>query len=177
MTIPPSQRPAPQEYDPYYGRYVDLVPEGDVCDLLKQQIAEFEGVLGAIPEEQSTVLHPPYTWTIRQAVGHLIDVEKMFGNRAHRFACNDVRPMLGMEQNDYVDNLDYNEPTLADLAIELKCTRRSNLLFLKRIPRPAWDRTGTVDSNPISVRAIAYTLAGHVTHHLEIIKRRVPQSL
>ena len=92
---------------------------------------------------------------------------------AHRFACHDLRPILGMEQNAYVDNLDYDLPQLTDLTIELKCTRRSNTLFFKRLTAAAWDRRGTADGNVISVRAIAYILVGHVTHHLEIIKQRV----
>lgn len=173
MTSRKLERPTAQEYAPYYAQYIDLVPEGDVCDLMKQQIVEFEGVLSAIPEEQANVLHEPYTWTIKQAVGHLIDVEKMFGNRAHRFACNDLRPVLGMEHDDYVNNLNYTDPSLSELTVELKCTRRSNLLFLKRIPAPAWNRTGTADGKTMSVRAIAYVLVGHITHHLEIFKERV----
>lgn len=168
-----SQRPATDEYDPYYGRYISRVPDGDILELLEQQIAEFGDVLGAVPEGQDRVLHQPYTWTIKQVVGHLIDVERVFGYRAHRFACNDLRPILGMEQNDWVDNLDYQAPALTDLAIELKCTRRSNYLFLKRVPAVAWSRTGSADGNTLSVRAIAWVLVGHVTHHLEIIRQRL----
>lgn len=173
MTTRTSKRPTVEEYDPYYGRYIDLVSEGDVCELLEQQIDEFGEVLGAVHEEQAKVLHEPYTWTITQVVGHMIDVEKVFGYRAHRFACNDLRPILGMEQNEFVDNLEYRESLLNELSVELKCARRSNYLFLKRIPDAAWNQTGTADGNTISVRAIAYVLVGHITHHLEIIKRRV----
>ena len=96
MMTRPSERPTADEYNPYYGRYIDLVPEGDICDVLERQIADFEGVLKAIPQQQAQVLHEPYTWTIAQAVGHMIDVEKMFGNRAHRFGCNDLQPIPGM---------------------------------------------------------------------------------
>ncbi len=103
----------------------------------------------------------------------MIDVEKVFGYRAHRFACNDLRPILGMEQNDFVDSLDYESPLLGDMVVELKCSRRRNWCFLKRIPETAWSRTGTADGNVMSVRAIAYILVGHVSHHLEIIKKRL----
>ena len=173
MTTRMSRQPKVEEYAPYYGQYIDLVSEGDVRVLLEQQIAQFSDVLGAIPEEQANVLHAPYTWTIKQVVGHMIDVEKVFGYRAHRFACNDLRPILGMEQNEFVDNLEYSESFLSDLAVELKCTRRSNSLFFKRIPDTAWNRMGTADGNSMSVRAIAYILVGHITHHLEIIKQRL----
>ena len=172
MNTSMSERPAVEEYAPYYGTYIDLVRDGDILDLLARQITWVGDVLSSIPEEQHDVLHPPYTWTIKQVVGHLIDVEKVFGYRAHRFACNDLRPILGMEQNDFVDSLDYKRSSLAEMSVELKCARRANLLFLKRIPEIAWSRTGTADGNTISVRACAYILVGHVTHHMEIIERR-----
>ena len=166
-------RPEPSEYAEYYGRYIDRVPNGDILQLMQEQIEQFAADLGAIPENQANVLHPPYTWTIKQVVGHLIDVEKVFGYRAHRFACNDLRPILGMEQNEFVDNLDYDLPALSDLAVELKCARRSNLLFLRRLPMEAWNHQASADGNTISVRAIAYILVGHIIHHLDIINERV----
>ncbi len=173
VTIQTATRPASSEYFEYYGRYIDRVPEGDILELLENQIAEFAGVLDSVTVEQACVLHEPYTWTIKQVVGHLIDVEKVFGYRAHRFACNDLRPILGMEQNVFVNGLDYDAPLLSDMTIELKCTRRSNCYFLKRIPEKAWSLMGTADGNVLSVRAIAYALVGHIIHHLEIIKKRL----
>ena len=78
-----------------------------------------------------------------------------------------------MDQNDFVDGLDYESPLLSDMVVELKCSRRSNCYFLKRIPETAWSRMGTADGNVISVSAIAYILVGHAIHHLEIIKKRL----
>lgn len=172
MKIENTSRPAAAEFAEYYGPYIDCVPDGNITQWMLDQINEFSSVLDTISEDQATVIHDPFTWTIKQVVGHLIDVEKVFGYRGHRFACNDSRPILGMDQNAFVDNLEYDLP-LSDLVIELKCTRRSNALFWKRLPAPAWDRQGTVDDAIISVRAIAYVLVGHVSHHLEIIKRRI----
>lgn len=173
MTVRTSTRPSTAEYAEYYGRYIDRVPNGDIIDLLQNQIDEFTCVLGAASEEQAGVLHDPYTWTIKQVVGHMIDVERVFGYRAHRFACDDLRPILGMEQNDFVDSLDYESPLLGDLVVEMEHARRSNCSFLRRIPETAWSRTGTADGNVMSVRAIAYCLVGHAIHHLEIIKKRL----
>ncbi len=173
MTVPTSTRPSAAEYAEYYGLYIDRVPNGDILEILENQIDEITGVLGGASEEQAGVLHRTHTWTIKQVVGHLIDVEKVFGYRSHRFACNDLRPILGMEQNDFVNSLDYESPLLSDMVVELKCSRRSNGYFLKRIPEVAWSRTGTADGNVISVRAIAYILVGHVIHHLEIIRKRL----
>ncbi len=173
MTVRTSTRPSTAEYAEYHGLYIDRVPNGDILGLLENQIAEFTGVLSAVSEGQAGVLHGTYTWTIKQVVGHLIDVEKVFGYRSHRFACNDLRPILGMDQNDFVNGLDYESPLLSDMVVELKCSRRSNCYFMKRIPEAAWSRTGTADGNVLSVRAIAYILVGHVIHHLEIVRKRL----
>ncbi len=173
MTVATVTRPATSEYADYYGRYIDRVADGDILQILEKQISELTDVLNSVSEQQSGVLHGSYTWTIKQVVGHLIDVEKVFGYRAHRFACNDLRPILGMEQNDFVDGLDYESPLLSDMVVELKCSRRSNCYFFKRIPDLAWSLTGTADGNVISVRAIAYILVGHMIHHLEIVRKRL----
>ncbi len=173
MSFSMHQRPVAEEYAPYYGQYIRLVPDGGILDLLENQIATLVDAFRVVPEDQEVVLHPPHTWTIRQVAGHMIDVEKVFGYRAHRFACNDLRPIPGMEQNDWVKNLNYKVTSLKELAVELQCARRANLLFLKRIPKESWDRTGAADGNTLSVRAVAYILVGHVTHHLSIIERRL----
>jgi hypothetical protein len=36
----------------------------------------------------------------------------------------------------------------------------------------AWDRRGIASDNPFTVRALAYMCAGHVTHHLVILRER-----
>jgi hypothetical protein len=120
-------RPAKDEYFEYYGIYIDRVSGGDILQTLEDQIAEFTAVLSSVAQEQAGVLHKPYTWTIKQVVGHLIDVEKVFGYRAHRFACNDLRPILGMEQNEFVAGLDYERPSLDDFCQELKKKDRTVL--------------------------------------------------
>lgn len=170
----PNRRPLPTEFAEYYGRYIGLVPDGNVVQLMQDQIPDFRAVLDRIPEEASRVLHEPYTWTIRQAVGHLIDVERVFAYRALRFASGDARSIIGMEQNEWVENTDYETPSLRDLTDELESCRQANLHFFRRLPDEAWDRGGEADGNAVTVRALAWIMVGHITHHLGIIDSRVP---
>lgn len=173
MSSTSTARPQASEYAKYYGAYIGLVPDGDIVIQLDNQIDEFRGVLDKIPAADANVLHAPYTWTIKQVVGHLVDVERVFGYRALRFASNDMRPIVGMEQDDWVANTDYETPTLVALVDELEFSRRANVRFFKRLSPESWDRQASADDNEMSVRAIAYCLVGHITHHLEIIKKRV----
>ena len=165
--------PLDTEYAEYFGLYIGRVPDGDIVDYLELQIAEFRKVLDSIDEKTAETLHQPYTWTIKQVVGHLIDVERVFGYRALRFSTGDVRPILGMEHDAWVAATDYQTPTLTALTDELEYARRANLCFFRRIKPEAWDETGTADEKQITVRAIAYILVGHIIHHLEIVKSRI----
>jgi hypothetical protein len=165
--------PATDEYAEYYGNYIKLVPDGNIIDLMESQIQEMRDVLGSINEDEASVFHEPYTWTIKQVVGHMIDVERVFGYRALRFGCRDLRPILGMEQNPWVENTDYETPQIAALLEELEYSRLANLCFFKRLKPDAWGLRGVADGKEVTVRAIAYILVGHIIHHLDIIKKRV----
>lgn len=169
------RRPSPDEYKEYFSSYIDCVPEGELFEMLESQIEHFQNALAKISDEEASVLHEPYTWTIKQVVGHLIDSEKLFGWRAHRFGCGDDTPLPGMEQNPYVEAIDYSKTRLPELANELEYTRRSNVSFLRRLSNEAWDRVGTADGNPITVRALAYLLVGHINHHMRIAEKRTHQ--
>ena len=171
------RRPETDEYKPYYGQYIDVVPQDNILEILESQIDELQRVLEGIDESEAAKTHAPYTWTIKQVVGHMIDCERVFGYRALRFASGDAQPIPGFEQNDYVDNTDYDRATLADLTSELKCSRRAHAKFFRRIAPAAWDRQGTADGASISVRAIAYIMAGHLIHHLEIIRQRTAEKI
>ena len=168
-----NERPISNDYDPFYETYIQFVPDGDLVELLNLQIREIRSMLDGICEKQTVRLHAPYTWTLKQLVGHLIDAEKIFGCRAHRFACNDQQPVPGMDQNDYVNALTYDEVDFNQLIDEWEHTRRSNLLFLKRIPRNTLQNRGVADGKSITVLALACIMYGHVAYHAEIIGRRL----
>ena len=173
LMMDPPRRPLPDEYNEFYAGYVSCVPDRNLFSQLEQQIEVFRSTLSGEPEERFSVIHEPFTWTIKQVVGHLIDAEKLFGWRAHRFGCGDKTPLPGMDQNPYVDAINYEKVSIASLIDELDHTRQSNIAFLKRLEAASWDCVGTADGNPITVRALAYILVGHVNHHFAIIRKRL----
>lgn len=167
------QRPGPGEYNAFYQTYMDCVDDGNVVDQLENQITDLRDVLGSVSSDVANEIHAPYTWTIKQVIGHLIDAEKIFGSRLHRFGCGDLQSVPGMDHIPYVSKMNYDQIPLASLVDELVSTRRSNLAFVKRLPPTAWDNSGAADDNMISVRALIYILVGHINHHLKIIRKRV----
>jgi hypothetical protein len=165
--------PKPSEYFEYYGTYVRIVPEGDIAQLAHAQLHDVRNSLHSVNEAVACQVHAPYTWTIKQVVGHLIDTERIFAERLHHFVAADDQAMPGMEQDDYVNNQDFHTPKLTSLVDELLFCRQANILLLQRIPEAFWDRTGIASGHPISVRALAYCLVGHIEHHMRIVKKRV----
>lgn len=165
-------KPANDEYNPYYQQYVGLLPDADVIDILNQQIEATTAFLGTIDETQGDSRYAPDKWTIKEVLGHLIDSERVFGYRAMRFARNDQAPLAGYEQDDYVANGDFASRSLADLAREFEYLRRANILLFQGFSDDAWSRRGTANDSEVSVRALAYIIAGHEAHHVQVLKTR-----
>jgi hypothetical protein len=165
-------RPTTEEYATYYGRYIDLVQEEDIQPLLAQEIERTRLFLRGISEEDAGILHPPYTWTARQVVGHLCDAERVFGYRALRFARGDTTELAGFEENGYVAAGDFDRRTLADLVEEFSAVRAGHVRMFAGLPSEAWDRRAIASGAVMSVRALAYGIVGHERHHIGILRRR-----
>ncbi len=72
-------RPLSDEYAPDCKEYLALVPEIDILPALRSQLTETHGFLAGVSESDSSIRHPPYTWSIKQVVGHMTDCERIFG--------------------------------------------------------------------------------------------------
>jgi uncharacterized damage-inducible protein DinB len=172
MTNMITGRPNINEYAPHYEQYINLVPEGDILTILSQQTEITLPVLRSIPEAQADWRYLPGKWSIKEVVGHIIDAERIFGYRALRFARNDQTPLSGFEQDDYVKHGGFGEHSLSDLVSEYEHVRRANICLLRGLTSEAWDRRGTANNNEVSVRALAYIMAGHELHHLGVIRTK-----
>jgi len=173
-TIPMSRsvKPAKSEYLPYYDRYIARVPEGDVLSTLEAQVGDTLTLLRGLPASISSYRYAPDKWSVNEMVGHMIDSERLFTNRALRFARNDATPIPGFEQDDYVRNSTYDAYPLAELADEFEAVRRATIFLFRHMDEEAWTRRGIANNAEVSVRALAYIIAGHELHHREILETR-----
>ncbi len=171
MYVP--ERPSEEEYDPYFKSYVSLVTEPDILQALGSQLASLQMLADQVTGATELQVHPPYSWNVREVIGHLADTERVMAYRAMRLAASDVTPLPGFNQDAFVDAADHSSTTVAQLAQETYLLRYSNVFMFRRMPEEAWKRVGQVDGKPISVRAIAYVMVGHVRHHLRIVEQRV----
>ena len=161
-------KPDSTEYAPYFEKYISLVPEGEIVVTLGKQI---ESTL-SLSAAQGDLRYAPGKWSVKEVIGHLIDAERIFAYRALRFARNDATPLPGFDENSFVDNAGFGSRSLADLAEEFEHTRKSNLYLFKSLDGDSSLRLGSASDNKISVRAIAYIIAGHESHHVGILRSR-----
>ena len=172
MVSETSARPDMTEYAPYYEKYTSLVPDGDVIATLSSQLEVTLSTLRGLTEAQGDSRYAPGKWSIKELVGHMIDGERVFSYRALRFARNDRTPLPGFEQDDYVRAGNFGKRRMSDLADEFEQVRRATLSLLRSLDDEAWLRRGVASDNEVSVRALAYILAGHETHHMQVLRTR-----
>lgn len=169
---PNTTRPDPSEHAPYYGKYIALVPGNNVMRALETQGRETVQMLTGLNESQAAYRYAPGKWSLKEVVGHLTDSERIFCYRALRIARGDQTPIEGFEQDDYVRGAEFDRLPLADLVAEFIAVRQATLRLFGSLPAEAWTRRGVANKNEVSVRAIAYVIAGHELHHRQILKEK-----
>ena len=165
-------RPQPTEAAPYYSKYIDLVTSDEIVPAMKNQFDETARFLEGISEEQSLKSYAPGKWTIREVLNHINDGERIFLGRAVWFARGFQDALPSFEQDIAVGFAKANETPWANLVEEFKTVRAATISFFDNLPEEAWSRSGIASDNPVTVRAIAYIIAGHVTHHVNVLNEK-----
>jgi hypothetical protein len=165
-------KPGPHEYDLYYDRYVSLVAGNDVMMVLDKQPADLRSLFRNVPDERGGYAYADGKWTIKELLSHIIDGERIFAYRLLRISRGDKTPIEGFEQDDYIENSNANNRTISELLDEFDLQRRSNMMLIRNLSEDGLSRIGTASERPISARAVIFILAGHVEHHVAILKQR-----
>lgn len=166
------RRPEPTEFADYYATYVNKVPDGDIRQILEAQSIEVPRLLEAIPEAQADYRYAAEKWSIREVLAHLSDCERLFTFRAFWFARGFDGPLPSFDQNVAMTEANANARTWADHLAEFRAVRAAALALFENLSAEAWDRRGIASDNPVTVRALAYITAGHVAHHIGLLKER-----
>lgn len=165
--------PQPDEYNAYYAHYVArAVESGDVLTTLEAQGREALAMCEALTEERAGYAYAPDKWTIRQLLGHLVDCERVFATRAMAIARGETQPLWGLDQDDYVREGRFDERSVASLSAEWQGLRAATLALFASFDDERWDRRGTASGSEVTVRALAFIIAGHERHHLDVLRER-----
>jgi hypothetical protein len=159
--------PTSEEYAPSYADYVQRAAQrGDVYVALLEQIDELCTALDSLTDTQACFKPGPQEWSIKEVIGHINDVERVFSYRLLRISRGDVTPLPGFEQNDYVRAAGFDHRSLNDLLREFEFLRRANMIAIQHLSGEAIDSRGTASGFTVSARALLYMIVGHVDHHM-----------
>lgn len=172
MPLAPIARPTPDEFLPYYGKYIAKVPGDDARTALADQIEASLGLLAPLSDAQALHRYAPEKWSVKQVLGHLIDSERVFGYRALRFGRADATSLPGFDENTYVANARFDALPFADLLAEWRAVRASTCALYAGFDAEALLRRGTANDGVASVRALAWIVAGHELHHVSLLRER-----
>ncbi len=165
-------QPLSNEYAPFYAKYIAMVGNMEINRKLKNQLNAIDDFFMDIPEEKRDFAYADNKWTIKEIISHLIDTERVMVYRAMRFSKGDSTELAGFNQDEYVLNTDLEKRNYNDLLDELLVLRQSHLYFFKSLSEKDMKKKGLANGNEVSVGALLYIVAGHVDHHIQVIKEK-----
>jgi uncharacterized damage-inducible protein DinB len=166
------QRPAAGENLPYYDKYIGLVPDGDLIEMLARNADDTLALVRSQPPAAAEHAYAEGKWTVKEVIGHICDAERIFAYRLLRIARGDETPLTSFDENAYVPAGEFGTRTLESLLEEFAAVRAATIALVAGLPDEAWSRSGTASDAAVSARAIAYIIAGHELHHREILVSR-----
>ena len=175
-----SLRPQAGEYAPYYEKYLTLVQSSvqssvqsnDILATLEEQRRQMMLLLSGRSEADGDLRYAPEKWSVKEVLGHINDTERVMSYRALRISRADATPMEGFEQDDYVRNGPFARRPLSDLIEDYIAVRRATVSLFRNLDEAAWTRRGVANKNEVTVRALAYIIAGHEVHHRRTLEEK-----
>ena len=155
----------------YYFRYIDKVTTSNIAAYLGHQAEQTMTLFATVTEEHSLTRYAPGKWSLKEVVSHLNDTERLFAFRAFWFARGFDPPLPSFDQQTAVEHAAADRRTWESHVQEFRVIRAATVALFAELPEEAWTRRGTASGNEFSVRALAFLVAGHTAHHLEIVTR------
>lgn len=174
------QKPLPGEYPAYAEMYMKLLPgDGKVLQYMQENFFSVKKLIYGLPEERLYYRYAPGKWTIKETLVHIVDDERIFSYRALRFARNEQNNLTGFDQDAYAFYSEADERELDNIFEEYEAVRNATIALFNGLSENSFTRMGkgTGSFNNATVRALAYHIAGHEQHHINLIKEKYLQSI
>jgi hypothetical protein len=166
------QRPLASEYPEYYKPYVDLVPEGELLTLLKENLVKTIELFESLSEASGHFRYAEDKWSIKEVLGHMADTERIMSYRLLRVGRGDQTALAGFNENEYVEGSQINKLPIKRILEDFIAIRKATLTLFQNMPEEAWANIGFANNTDVTARAIGYIIAGHALHHFKIINDR-----
>ena len=163
-------RPEATEAAASYFTYINQIAGDNPLAALEQQLDE--PLLSTISEAKSQHRYAPDKWSIRQLLNHVTDTERAFAFRMMWFARGFDAPLPGYDQNVAAAGAGADEVSWAAHVEEFRRVRLASISLFRNMPAEGWTRSGIVDGNRVTVRALAYITPGHFAHHVGVVRER-----
>jgi uncharacterized damage-inducible protein DinB len=160
------------EYSEFNATYINALDDVNLIEQLEISLHDFIKFVQNIPMDKFDYRYAEGKWTIKDIIQHIIDAERIFAYRALRISRNDITPLPGFEENDYVDNTNATSRSIQELLTEFSAVRHSNLLLFKSFSDEQLTRLGMASNHAISVRALGFLIIGHQKHHQKVFQER-----
>ena len=167
----------PKEAAPYYFTYINQVYGDDGMRVMESQLEESPAFFSSISEEKSLYRYAPEKWSIRQVLSHITDTERAFAFRALWFARGFETPLPSFDQDIAAVGAEADKISWAAHIEEFRRVRAASISLFRNLPEEAWMRSGIASDNRFSVRALAWIIAGHLTHHVVVLRQRYLSSM
>lgn len=164
--------PKPDEYDNFYSGYIDLVNTSNVIETLIQQGQEVFSLIQILSEDEAAYRYAEEKWSVREVLGHLIDTERIMSYRALCISRGEKKSLPGYDQEEYVEQAEFDNRSLQSMSTEYDALRNANISMFSSFNNEQINRSGTANNAEVSVRALAYIIAGHEKHHLNILEEK-----
>jgi uncharacterized damage-inducible protein DinB len=166
------QKPQIGEYNPYFQRYIDLVSEGNIADLLAKNTAQVKRFFKKIPVDKHDFRYAEGKWTIKEVLIHIIDTERVMAYRAMAISRGDMTSLPGFDENTYVENVDVSSRTMESLLAEFMAVRAASQVLIANMTEAQSKILGNANSHGTTPRALVFILLGHPIYHINVTKER-----
>lgn len=163
-------RPEPDEYGQFYQGYIEQVDQGDILEILKDQMHETYTLINSLTAKQAGYRYAEGKWTVKEVIGHLIDSERIFAYRGLCFARNETKALPGFDQDAYVDEGNFTDRSTQSIGDEYFSLRNATIVLFDSFSEEILSRKGIANDATFSVRSLAYIIAGHERHHLDVLR-------
>lgn len=165
-------KPEQSEYNTYYQKYIEALPQNGILEFLKSKTADFKNLLSGLSEEQLDYAYQSGKWTIRQSIIHVIDTEQIFAYRLLSIIRGEKQSLIGFDQDEYVENADIAHYNKTQLINQFSALRQYHDILFANVSESDWEKTISLMGQNTSARAIIYIITGHLVHHIQLLKDR-----
>jgi hypothetical protein len=166
------QHPNQSEYPEYYVPYLSLVPEGNLLQILEENLTEIEELFKGISEEDGQFRYAPNKWSIKEVLCHMADTERVMAYRLLRIGRGDQTPLAGFNEGHFVEGSQASQLPIQNILDDFVAVRKASITLIQNMPKEAWANIGQANQKETTARAFAYIIAGHSMHHMKTLNER-----